>query len=87
LASQLHASGIRAVPAPRLGFILPGVPLAGERLHLVLEHLAHVHQAQGYQAQDQLHAGVQIHPVELVTTNHHGSLQPTGLPLASSNPS
>ena len=42
----------------RRGFA--GVVLAGQRRHLLVEQLLHMHQAQGDQRPDQLHLGVQL---------------------------
>ena len=39
---------------------LAGVALAGQRGHLLVEQLLHMHQAQGHQGPDQLHLGVQL---------------------------
>ena len=60
LPRQTHRPGVGAVTASPDRRVLPGVALAGQRRHLLVEHLLHVHQAQGDQGPDQLHFGVEL---------------------------
>ena len=60
VAFALDVDGVGAVTASPDRRVLPGVALAGQRRHLLVEHLLHVHQAQGDQGPDQLHFGVEL---------------------------
>ena len=60
LPRQAHRPGVAAVTASPDRRVLAGVALAGQRRHLRVEHLLHVHQAQGDQGADQLHLGVEL---------------------------
>ena len=60
LPRQAHRPGVAAVTTSPGRRVLPGVSLARQRRHLLVEQLVHVHQAQGHERADQLHLGVKL---------------------------